>query len=808
VIRSLGVLCLLHVPFAIAADTQTAASYETAMSKGQAERKAAHFASAIESFRQAAEIAQRSQNLWQEASALKSLSASEVRIFQYREALQSAETARLLALETGDDSLAGAALNNKAAIYQQVGDYFSAEKAAQESVILLRHSRKDYFATALLNYGTVESQLENVRASVDAFQQAVSVAQKAGFLDIEASAQDHLGPSLTDLKDFAGAERALKEARRLREQQHDMDGMAVTNANLAYLAYRKGEFAKALPLLHRALVSRSRSFSTLSPYWAFHLEGQILQGLGRQSEALSALGKAVSLAGDWRRDALPGDATNTRTVVSLHDIYQDYIELAAQLALKQHNPLLAKQAFMVLIENRASSLREQMLSAFGQQMRLPPRYFELLSILQTTQAAVTLGSNSKTAQSNKAKLDQVYAELTDLENKIGLHQENFSRSTEKVLYRNSLRDIQRSLSGTALLLSFCLGKDKSFLWAVTRDDMNLYELPAEDTIAAHARAFSEAVQRGSSTAQGKLLTSELFGKLNSRAFAKPEWLIAADGALLDSVPFSALPQSSQSEAILADAHAIRFVPSELLLADAKAPEPQRRFVGVADPIYNLADSRRARSFSFFPVLHAQASSVTLARLVGSEREVRSAARLSQVPDVKVLTGAQASIDDLRAVLANAPEVLHFAVHVVSPQNESGTADEAALALSLTNDNMPELLTKEAIATLRVPGSLVVLSGCSSQQGENLPSAGLVGLSRAWLLAGASAVIVSAWPTPDDSGRFFTAFYKHLQSQSAPSGNIAQRAATALQQTQLDMQHSTGYRSSPSFWAAYSIISKE
>jgi CHAT domain-containing protein len=148
------------------------------------------------------------------------------------------------------------------------------------------------------------------------------------------------------------------------------------------------------------------------------------------------------------------------------------------------------------------------------------------------------------------------------------------------------------------------------------------------------------------------------------------------------------------------------------------------------------------------------------------------------------------------------------VHVVSPQNESGTADEAALALSLTNDNMPELLTKEAIATLRVPGSLVVLSGCSSQQGENLPSAGLVGLSRAWLLAGASAVIVSAWPTPDDSGRFFTAFYKHLQSQSAPSGNIAQRAATALQQTQLDMQHSTGYRSSPSFWAAYSIISKE
>ncbi len=102
----------------------------------------------------------------------------------------------------------------------------------------------------------------------------------------------------------------------------------------------------------------------------------------------------------------------------------------------------------------------------------------------------------------------------------------------------------------------------------------------------------------------------------------------------------------------------------------------------------------------------------------------------------------------------------------------------------------------------------MLSGCASQQGENLPSAGLVGLSRAWLLAGASAVIVSAWPTPDDSGRFFSSFYSHLELNKSKAGNLAERAAVALQKTQLDMQRSVGYRSSPSFWAAYSLISKE
>jgi CHAT domain-containing protein len=81
----------------------------------------------------------------------------------------------------------------------------------------------------------------------------------------------------------------------------------------------------------------------------------------------------------------------------------------------------------------------------------------------------------------------------------------------------------------------------------------------------------------------------------------------------------------------------------------------------------------------------------------------------------------------------------------------------------------------------------------------------LGLSRAWLLAGAAAVVVSAWPTPDDSGQFFSAFYAHLRTQSGP---LAQRAATALQQAQLDMQRGGGYRSAPSFWAAYSVISKE
>jgi CHAT domain-containing protein len=188
--------------------------------------------------------------------------------------------------------------------------------------------------------------------------------------------------------------------------------------------------------------------------------------------------------------------------------------------------------------------------------------------------------------------------------------------------------------------------------------------------------------------------------------------------------------------------------------------------------------------------------------VGGEHEIKSSAKASGVPEAEMLMGVNASGSKIREAVKQPPEVLHFAVHVVSP---AGRPAEAALALSLANGGMPELLTAESVATYRVPGSLVVLSGCSTQQGSVIPGAGLVGLSRSWLLAGASAVIVSAWPTPDDSGQFFSTFYSHYRQAQ---GSVAQRASIALQQTQIDMQHSGDYRKDPTFWAAYSIVSKE
>jgi CHAT domain-containing protein len=362
-------------------------------------------------------------------------------------------------------------------------------------------------------------------------------------------------------------------------------------------------------------------------------------------------------------------------------------------------------------------------------------------------------------------------------------------------------------------MSFSLGRPKSYLWIVTKDQLSLRMLPPESELQSAARDYARAVeQRLPADKAGQQLSAALFGELPASVQNKPEWLLVGEGALLDGVPFGSLPEPAVKEgpAPLVAQHSLRFLPSELLLAYGSHDKPERRFLGVGDPIYNTADPRHEMLLKPVALASRRVASTALSRLPASDRDVRTAARESGMPQTEILVGARATLTDLQRAVTNRPEIVHFAVHVVSPESE-GSNDptgkpRAALALSLTRDDIPELLTSEAIATLRVPGSLVILSGCSSQKGEVLPGAGLMGLSRAWLLAGASAVVVSAWPTPDDSGSFFSTFYRFLQS--APAGSLAQRAAFALQKAQITMQHGGGYRSLPKFWAAYSIVSKE
>ncbi|MFM6312178.1 MAG: CHAT domain-containing protein, partial [Dolichospermum sp.] len=88
-------------------------------------------------------------------------------------------------------------------------------------------------------------------------------------------------------------------------------------------------------------------------------------------------------------------------------------------------------------------------------------------------------------------------------------------------------------------------------------------------------------------------------------------------------------------------------------------------------------------------------------------------------------------------------IIHLATHGLL-DNVRGLGSAIALAPS-SNDN--GLLTAEEILNMNLNAELVVLSACDTGRGR-LTGDGVIGLSRSFISAGVSSVIVSLWAIPD------------------------------------------------------------
>nr|XP_019949215.1 PREDICTED: tetratricopeptide repeat protein 28-like [Paralichthys olivaceus] len=110
-----------------------------------------------------------------------------------------------------------------------------------------------------------------------------------------------------------------------------------------------------------------------------------------------------------------------------------------------------------------------------------------------------------------------------------------------------------------------------------------------------------------------------------------------------------------------------------------------------------------------------------------------------------------------------------------------------------------LLTAADILDLRLPVKLVVL-GSYQESSSKVTADGVVGLTRAFLAAGAQCVLVSLWPVPVAASKVFVhAFYTALLNGT--------KASAALADAMKTVQSSKQY-SHPSNWAGYMLIGND
>jgi CHAT domain-containing protein len=158
----------------------------------------------------------------------------------------------------------------------------------------------------------------------------------------------------------------------------------------------------------------------------------------------------------------------------------------------------------------------------------------------------------------------------------------------------------------------------------------------------------------------------------------------------------------------------------------------------------------------------------------------------------VYSGQQATPSAYRDADPKRFTYLHLAAHA---QANSVVPLDSAVVLSA--DASAYKLYARDVVTVPLHAELVTLSTCRSAGTRTFSGEGLVGLSWAFLSAGAKRVVGGLWPVEDAStAELMTHLYRQLAAGAEP--------IAALRLAKLELLHSdTAYRK-PYYWAPFVI----
>jgi CHAT domain-containing protein len=167
----------------------------------------------------------------------------------------------------------------------------------------------------------------------------------------------------------------------------------------------------------------------------------------------------------------------------------------------------------------------------------------------------------------------------------------------------------------------------------------------------------------------------------------------------------------------------------------------------------------------------------------------------------VLTGPAATSDAfLRA--AGQSRVLHVATHTFLMNKSCGGGnpllDSGLVFAGVNADRGNSIVTAQQIASLDLDGvDWAVLSACNTGNGQLSDGEGVLGLQRAFRIAGARSIVMTLWPVDDEmTRRYVQALYRQRLEFHRSTADSAWLAARAM----LAQRRAAGQSTHPWYWA--------
>ncbi len=746
-------------------------------------------------FQDGLERAKRGGHLRYEALFLTNLGNIDFSLWQYADAMASYLEARRLARRAGDPTLEAILGLNISGVYMTTGALEDAAVSLDEALRVLPAEAPAGYAGALLAQRSfLAARRGNWEMAWRTYEEALRTSDSPDSWALRADILDGFGYELFLAGRRQEAGRLFLDAFRIRQLQ-SIPFRPHSYRNLGVMFAAAGETGLGLHFLDTA-IERALEQPDTTPLWSLYYQrAAVYEQSGHLREAMRDLQRALDVIHRLRSEILPAEFIRRYSNTGLHDVFQRAVAVAVRLYRKTGSQRWIRRAFEIAARGQAVGLAASL--GEGERIRkaLPPEYWELL---RKVAAAETAGPGEGVPAS---RLTEWRHRLGELEIQAGLR---FRAPADQP--PASVKQLQSALAPSEACLLFHVAEPASYLWVLTPRTLEMKELPGREKLREAIARFRNAVEaaRPEATALGAELYATLFG--GEAAESYPDWILAVEDALFE-LPFSALVigKPGQTEpTYLIERHAPRLVPSVALLNTPQDGHWQGGLVAVGDPVYNRADPRWPQVLKRLRGgLARRLGTAQLPRLPGTMREIAECIRKWREAGgaAVALTGVEANRAALARVLQQKPAVLHFATHIVAPDRQP---KRGFVALSLRPDGRLDLLGGTEIRALACRAELVVLSGCSSGNGEILPGSGLLGLTRAWLRAGTRHVVATLWPVPDGNEALWSRFYETLGPVS--EGGFAVPPHRALQAAQVSLIRQRGKRARLTEWAGYFLIS--
>ena len=746
------------------------------------QRNAAASQAALELGQRLLSMARAASNPEQQSKGWKIIGLAQTQLDHPLEAIQAYQTGLRIAESAGELFLQDYHLAALCSAHTQSDDYASSIAACRRGLEIQSSRVREY---NLGNLGFAYRRLGDTPTGKDYYSQALELARQKNNQDSQMQMLTNLGEVQAELKNYAASQTLLQEAVRLAEQQHDLKRKSAALASLGRLYDEKGNYQLAL--------TRQEAARSLAAQ---------LGNDGQVAKSLNSLGLVHAKLGNWpaalrahQQAAQIGAQINSARAVWLaqRGLAAGERRLGHFAAAQTHY----REAIVVQEATRNKLKTDSDKISFWQDK--VALYKDLASLL--------LRSHTSASQIEAFHLSERWRAraLLDLLSEANADFESTTAAPDRPLH---VPEAQQALDTETVILSYSLDAHDSLLFGLTRDSFLVRKLSSARALNEQAEQLLNAVTAKTQTAPAvypraaAALYQQLIAPAQALLAGKRHLIIVPDGAL-QRLPFELLVRGQVNAHVTRDPaelpylikqFAISYAPSVSSWArlQAKAahtaPAP-KDFLAYGAPQYPAALQGYAASL-FGPAQPAP--------LRYSQTEVERIAAL--FTDKQLYFGATATEANVkRNAQLDQYRFVHFSLH----------AGANGLLLSQMPDTKLEqedgVLTADEIVNLRLRAELVSLSACETGLGKQVNGEGLMGLMRAFLYAGTSAVAVSLWKVDEQAAADLMArFYRYLlHGQTLPTGeHVKLNKAQALQQARLDMIRDG---SSPYFWAPFVLV---